>query len=74
MTITDSILDTIKSLLGIAEDDTNFDLDVITHINTTMGDLYQLGIGPSEGFTIQDKNSKWSDLLGDTKLLEMVKT
>jgi hypothetical protein len=74
MAVTESILDSIKLLLGISADDTTFDTDVIIHINTVMADLYQLGIGPPEGFTIQDKNSKWSDLLGADKRLESVKT
>jgi hypothetical protein len=74
MAVTESILDSIKGLLGIAADDTTFDTDVITHINTVMADLYQLGIGPPEGFAIQDNTSKWSDLLGTDKRFESVKT
>lgn len=74
MAVTESILDTIKQLLGISVDDTNFDVDVITDINTELADLYQLGIGPPEGFTINDSTSKWSDFLGTDKRLEFVKS
>lgn len=70
----DSILTSIKKLLGIAEDYTCFDVDIIMHINTVFSILTQLGVGPSEGFTIQDEDSVWSDFISDRPNLEMVKT
>lgn len=57
----DSILTSIKKLLGIAEDYTHFDMDITMHINSAFSTLSQLGVVPVEGFTISDKNSKWSD-------------
>lgn len=74
MVDTDSILDSTKKLLGIAPEDTNFDTDVIISINTVLATLTQIGVGPPEGFTIINKNSKWSDLLQDDKRLEFVKS
>ena len=71
----ESILTSIKKLLGIAEDYTNFDTDVIIHINTAFMNLNQLGVGPEEGFKIEDNLSNWSDFIEDDgKQLEAVKT
>lgn len=60
-----SILTTTKKILGIAEDNTDFDLDVITHINTAFSTLTQLGIGPTTGFMIEDESSDWFDFTPD---------
>jgi hypothetical protein len=54
-----SILTSTKKILGIAEEYTAFDLDVITHINTAFSTLTQLGVGPSEGFMIEDETATW---------------
>ena len=70
----DSILTTIKKLLGIAEDDTSFDTDVIVHINMAINVLFQLGVGPSTGFSITGATETWSDYISDMSKLEMVKT
>lgn len=70
----DSILTSIKKLLGIPEDYEQFDLDIIIHINTVLMILTQLGVGPSKGFSIVDKEAKWSDFLPDDKNLESVKS
>lgn len=70
----ESILTSIKKLLGIAEEYEHFDQDIIMHINSVFMILSQLGVGPSEGFAISDKSSKWSDLIGDNKNLEAVKS
>ena len=69
-----SILTSIKKLLGITEDYTHFDADIIMHINSVFTVLHQLGVGPKEGFRIEDKTSTWNDYLGDAILLESVKT
>lgn len=57
----ESILISIKKLLGIQPEYTNFDEDIIIHINTVFGALNQLGVGPKEGFMIVDENSEWSE-------------
>ena len=56
-----SILTSTKKILGIAEDYTVFDLDIITHINTAFSTLTQLGVGPAEGFMIEDATALWTD-------------
>lgn len=69
----DSILTSIKKLLGIAEDYEHFDEDIIIHINSVLMVLSQIGVGPIEGFVIKDKTSKWSDFVDGTSV-EAVKT
>ena len=70
----DSILTSIKKLLGIAEDYTQFDDDIITHINTVFLNLTQLGVGPEEGFSIEDDVASWDDFIEDNVQLQAVKS
>lgn len=71
----ESILTSIKKLLGIAEDYDQFDQDVIMHINTVLMTLTQLGAGPDEGFSITDASEIWNDYFGDDELtIHAVKT
>lgn len=72
--MSDSILTSIKKLLGITEEYTHFDADVLMHINMAFMVLYQLGVGPSTPFSISDKSAIWSDFLGDSTDLAGVKT
>ena len=59
----DSILTSIKKLLGPTAEYTHFDPDIIMHINSAFMDLNQLGVGPSEGFVIEDDTSVWTDFV-----------
>ncbi len=61
----ESILTSIKKLLGIDESYEHFDNDVIMHINSVLGILTQLGVGPADGFSIRDKTATWADFLGE---------
>lgn len=70
----ESILTSIKKLVGIAEDYTAFDTDFIIYINSAFATLNQLGIGPVEGFSIVDASSKWSDYGVATPMLDHVKS
>lgn len=70
----ESILTSIKKLLGIAEEYEHFDVDIIMHINSAFSVLTQLGVGPEEGFRIEDASAVWSDFLYDDPRLEMVRT
>lgn len=72
--VPNSILDTTKKLLGLEFDYVRFDEDVIIHINSTFARLAQLGIGPKDGFEIEDSSSLWSDFLGGNKLLNSTKS
>lgn len=69
-----SILSSIKKLLGIGEDYTNFDTDIILHINSVFMVLHQLGVGPKEGFSITGKKEKWDDFIEEEDNLEAVKS
>lgn len=60
----ESILTSIKKLLNIDEGCTDFDTDIIIHINSVLMILTQLGIGPTDGFEIENDKAKWSDFLG----------
>lgn len=66
----DSILTSIKKLLGIVEDYEQFDPDIIAHINNVFMTLTQIGVGPSDGFVITDKSSEWSDFVQDTSTMK----
>lgn len=70
----ESILTSVKKTLGIAEDYEHFDPDLILHINSVFMILQQLGVGPSEGFFINDNTQTWANYLSDNKKLEAVKT
>lgn len=70
----DSILTSTKKILGLEEDDTSFDLDIATHINSVFVTLHQLGIGPEGGFMIQDKTATWAEFFVDDPGLNVVKT
>lgn len=71
----ESILTSIKKLLGLGEEYEHFDLDIIIHINTVFMILTQLGVGPSKGFTIKDKTAVWSDFIpADDLRFEAAKT
>lgn len=69
-----SILTSIKKMLGVAEDYTEFDEDITTHINSVFLNLTQLGVGPEEGFMIEDDTAVWEDFIDDSIRLQAVKT
>lgn len=70
----ESILTSIKKLLGIEESYTHFDPDIIMNINTVLMALTQMGVGPSTGFSISCHEQKWSDFLGTLTTVEAVKS
>lgn len=70
----ESILNSIKKLLGIAEDYDYFDSDIIMHINSVFATLTQLGVGPEKGFSINDESEKWEDFLPEERMLHSVKS
>lgn len=65
--VNESILTSIKKLLGIAEDYEHFDADLIIHINTFLTRLYQVGVG-TKNFAIYDKTATWADFLGEDEI------
>lgn len=69
-----SILDSVKQSLGIVPDYEHFDDQLIMFINSVFPVLYELGVGPDDGFEIEDNTALWSDFLGNGKLLNQVKS
>jgi hypothetical protein len=69
-----SILTSVKKILGIAEPYLAFDPDIIIHINSVFSTLQQLGIGPTEGFAIEDSEATWDEFLGTDLRLNNVKS
>lgn len=59
--LNDSILDSIKKMLGLDPEYTAFDSDIVMHINSVFFTLQQLGLGPVQGFMITDKETKWTE-------------
>ena len=70
----ESILASIKQLLGIKEEYEYYDEQIIMHINSVFFILTQLGVGPSEGFSIEDKFATWNDFLPNEQNIEAVKS
>lgn len=70
----DSILNTIKKLLGIDPEYDPFDTDVIVAINSALMTLTQVGVGPRKGFSIRDSTETWTEFVGDRTDLESIKT
>jgi hypothetical protein len=72
--MSDSILDSTKKILGLDSEYTPFDHDVIIYINSTFSILDQLGIGPIDGFSIEDNTATWDDYVVPSNQLQLVKT
>lgn len=70
----DSILDSVKQVLGLEPSYTAFDQDVIMHINSAFSTLEQLGIGPPGGFSIVDDTAVWEDFIGVDNRYNAVKS
>ena len=69
-----SILKSIKKLLGIDPEYTEFDTDILTHINTFFSVLHNVGAAPVDGFYITDDSATWADFIGDKEHIQMVRT
>ena len=65
----DSILATVKKMLGIDEAYLPFDTDIILFINSALMTLHQRGVGPDEGLSISDYTTTWSELLKDNGVM-----
>lgn len=70
----ESILTSIKKMLGITEEYEHFDADIIMHINSVFMILNQLGVGPANGFSIKGKEEVWTDFIQENSNVELVKS
>lgn len=70
----ESILITVKRMLiGIGEDDPNFDVILIPYINSALNHCVVVGLG-QKGFKISGETETWEDFLGpDFEDYELVK-
>ena len=68
----ESILDSVKKVIGPSVEYTVFDPDLVMHINTLFFTLYQLGV-TEEPFVITGNDETWEDFHANTDL-EAVKT
>lgn len=68
-----SILNDIKHVLGIPEEETAFDIDVMMHVNSALSTLNQIGVGPNTGFEITGPDEGWEDFT-DLTLINSVKS
>lgn len=71
--MSESILTSIKDQLYLSQDDTSFDREIIIYINAAFARLTQLGVGPAEGFSIQDYSKTWDEYVTDIVQEEMCK-
>lgn len=69
-----SILDSVKKLIGFESDYTDYDVDIIMHINSVFATLHQLGVGPEQGFMIEDNTAIWDEFTDENKFINSVKT
>lgn len=71
--MSDSILTNTKKILGIDEAYTVYDFDIMTHINSALSTLTQIGVGPANGIMIQDETAEWSLLGSDIRVVNAAK-
>jgi len=69
----ESILNSIKTLLGIQIIDTSFDNELVIHINSALAVLSQLGTWPVNGLKITGPTETWSYVLISPEMMEDIK-
>lgn len=72
VSVKDSILASTKSAMGVVPEYDGFDNQLIMLINASFATLWQLGIGPEDGFDIEDDSTTWDEYIGDSKILKLV--
>lgn len=70
---TNSILETIRKMIGPSASYQIFDTDLIIHINSAFSRLCQLGVGPSYPFKITGSDETWEDFMPPDDMPEEVK-
>lgn len=69
----DSILSSVKKILGLSDSYTAFDADIIMYINAVLNEMEQMGFPVPEGFEVVDYDETWNDLIGSLSLMNVVK-
>ena len=70
----ESILISLKKLIGLASNDDSFDEDLFIHINSAIDVLRQLGVEVADGFYLDDEDKTWDDMLPSSAKLQLVKS
>ena len=70
----DSVLNTVKSMLGIEESYEAFDVELITHINSALFVAYNIGVQLVKNYTIDGPNVTWSEICPDVNLIPLLKS
>lgn len=75
MEINDSILDSVKKMLGYEPEYTEFDQEILMHINSSLFTLRQLGVGPKDGYVVSSRDQTYDDFLGEgNRIIPQVRT
>lgn len=69
-----SILASVRHAIGLGDEQTFFDADLIMHINSVFDILHQLGAGPVDGYAIEDDSETWDDYFGERKTIQFIKS
>jgi hypothetical protein len=73
--IDDSILNSVKrDIIGLTPEDTSFDATLINDINAVFVILFEMGVGPTNGFRITDNTAVWTDYLEEGNVLNLVRS
>ena len=71
--MTESVLNTIKSMIGPSALYEGFNTDLMVHLNSSLMELAQIGVVP-EGTVLENETTTWADLIGENKKLEGIKS
>ena len=74
MASTNIILEDVKKQVGLIPEYDAFDDQLLMDINAAFATLHQLGVGPADGFTIEDEYTEWTDFVNDDAQLQAVKS
>lgn len=67
----DSILNSIKKSLGITPEYTQFDPEIIMHINSVFMFLQQIGVGPTNTYSIESDSETWTDFFSSANVKDV---
>lgn len=69
----ESVLDSVKQTLGFQPEYQAFDLDILLHINSAIGDLFQIGGLSGPILHITDSTTLWAAITTRLEMLGMIK-
>lgn len=72
VSVDDSILNSVKKLIGPDYDYGPFDRDLIMHINSAFMILNQIGLGPQKPYRISGSDQVWTDFMSDIENYQSV--